>query len=243
MKQFKKGELVYIPSEKKKGKIISIVKGSDTPYLVEVIVSYNEETRERTTRLLTLTESQMRENNRKSNKPTPDQFYFYVKDFHEAFNHPVAKEIKSLDSERALNRSVWTGEEALVEFLHASCDNAEEFDEKFERMIEGLRKAKIKSDGMEFYTDEQERIVAQADALTDALYFIFGSFVEIGVKPFNLFKIVQMANMSKLFTDENGKKYAKYREEDGKIMKSPEFFSPEPLLHEEVLRQIERKKY
>lgn len=88
----------------------------------------------------------------------------------------------------------------------------------------------------EFITNDLDRVVAQMDALTDADYFIKGSFVEAGVKPQPLFEIVQAANMSKLFTDENGNKYAKYRE-DGKILKSPEFFTPEGKLKEEIERQ------
>src|SRR5690606_340956 len=88
-----------------------------------------------------------------------------VKDFHLAFNHPVSESPVELPLEQAIPRSIWTGEEALVEFLHASSNNQDEFDSAFEQMIEGLKKAKVKSDGMEYYEKGLPRIVAQTDAL------------------------------------------------------------------------------
>src|SRR5690606_14737076 len=93
-----------------------------------------------------------------------------------------------------------------------------------------------------YNTSDTEKLVGQVDALIDGLYFILGSLVELGLKPDSLFDIVQAANMSKLFTAEDGTKYAKYREDDGKILKSPEFFSPEPLLEAEVKRQMKNNK-
>lgn len=182
--------------------------------------------------------------NSKNNKTDSDGLnkgYMQVKEFHTAFNHPVSESPVEMELSRAVSRAVWTGEEALVEFIHASSKNEDEFIEAFDKMLVGLQKAKEKSLKMEYYNDGTERIVAQSDALVDALYFIFGSFVEMGVKPDKLFDIVQNSNMSKLFTDENGKKYAQYREGDGKILKSPEFFPPEDKLKEEIENQINSK--
>lgn len=157
--------------------------------------------------------------------------------FHEAFSHPVAEKVQDITLDRSIARAVWTGEEALVEFIHAASKNEQEFLESYDALIAGLEKAKEKSLSTDYYNDGIERIVAKTDALTDALYFIFGTFVEMGVKPDALFEIVQTANMSKLFTDENGNKYVKYRESDGKILKSPEFQAPEPFLEKEIKRQ------
>jgi len=159
-----------------------------------------------------------------------------VKDFHLAFNHPVSETPVELPLEQAIPRSVWTGEEALVEFLHASSNNQDEFDSAFEQMIEGLKKAKVKSDGMEYYEKGLPRIVAQTDALIDSLYFLFGTFVIMGVEPTKAFEIVQASNMSKLFDD--GK--PRFRDTDGKILKSPNFFAPEEKLEEEVKRQLSK---
>jgi len=160
----------------------------------------------------------------------------HVKDFHLAFDHPVSETPNPMKLERAVNRSVWTGEE-IVEFLHASSKDGNEFDLAFSLFIKGLEKAYKKSSKEEYIQDDVERVVAQADALTDTDYFVKGSFVEIGVDEEPVFNIVQEANMSKLFTAEDGTKYAQYRE-DGKILKSPEFFTPESRIKEEIQRQI-----
>ncbi len=72
----------------------------------------------------------------------------------------------------------------------------------------------------------------QADAMIDLMYFALGTLVEMGVKPQALFDIVQAANMSKLWPD--GKPH--YRE-DGKVVKSPDWVDPAPLLLAEIERQ------
>lgn len=174
--------------------------------------------------------------------PDADDYFGQVKEFQLAFGHPVADSPSEMDLERAVPRTVWTAEEVIAEYLHASSDNEEQFLQACDDVIAGLEKAKEKSMAMEYYEKGIPRLVAQADALTDGLYFIFGSFVELGIKPKPLFKIVQNSNMSKLFTAEDGTKYAKYRPEDGKILKSPEFFAPEGKLEAEIVRQFNSKK-
>lgn len=174
--------------------------------------------------------------------PNADTYFDQVKEFQEAFGHPVADTPTTMDLKRAVPRTVWTAEEVIAEYLHASSDNEEEFLQACDDLIVGLEKAKQKSLAMDYYADGVDRLVAQSDALTDGLFFIFGSFVELGVKPKPLFDIVQKANMSKLFTLEDGTKYAKYRPEDGKILKSPDFFAPEGKLAAEIKRQMNNKK-
>lgn len=180
-----------------------------------------------------------------NNPVVPDydynKWFEQVKEFHVAFDHPVAENPTPLTLERATDRSVWIVEE-ILEHLQQSSDNKEQFEESYSLLLQGMEKAKEKSLKDDFHLDGTKRIVGQADALIDAIYFIVGSLVEMNIKPNPLFDIVQDANMSKLFTAEDGTKYAKYREEDGKILKSPEFFSPEPLLEEEVLRQMNNNK-
>lgn len=160
----------------------------------------------------------------------------HVEDFHIAFNHPTSNTPTPISLERATNRAIWTTEEQ-IEFIAASSTNKEEFTKAYYTFKEGLDKAFQKSLDSDFPQNDIEKIIAQADALTDTDYFVKGSFVELGVDEEPIFNIVQSANMSKLFTDENGNKYAKYRE-DGKIQKSPDFYSPEPFIKEEVLRQL-----
>ncbi|WEG19061.1 HAD family hydrolase [Alkalihalophilus pseudofirmus] len=121
--------------------------------------------------------------------------YWMVKEFHEAFNHPVSEKPIKLDVARVVDRYKWILEE-IDEFKEA------------------------------------QTLVDQVDALIDTLYLTIGTLVEMGVKPYTPFKIVQNANMSKLFPD--GK--PRYKD-DGKIMKPDTFISPEPLLEKEISRQ------
>ena len=168
-----------------------------------------------------------------------NKMYEMVEEFHEAFDHFVADKPTPLDEKTALNRSVWTGEE-LIELLYGTVNGDEDkFIKMYGQFRQGLDDAFTKIlvggktvDGI---------LVSQADALTDALYFIMGSFVQLGVKPFELFEIVQNANMGKLWDD--GK--SRFREGDGEIVKPPhweENFAPEGKLKAEIERQIEAAK-
>jgi predicted HAD superfamily Cof-like phosphohydrolase len=160
-----------------------------------------------------------------------NQMYYMVRDFHKAFNHKYSDKPTPIDKETALNRAVWTGEE-LVEFLYATVEGDEEqFREIFQSFINGLHKATFKI--IDKGDKVEDVLVAQADALTDVEYFNQGSFTILGVEPFNLFKIVQSANMAKLHSD--GK--PRYREEDGKIVKPEGWEAPEPKLKSEIERQ------
>lgn len=76
-------------------------------------------------------------------------------------------------------------------------------------------------------------IVEAADAIIDAIYFCIGTLVEMGIRPDNLFEIVNTANMSKLWED--GKPHYK---ENGKVMKPSTWIDPHPLMEEEINRQI-----
>ena len=164
-----------------------------------------------------------------------------VKEFHQAFNHPVSDKPKSLTVERTLNRCIWNGEE-LVEQLKAVTSNQEQFRNAFSNLLTGLRKAYEKESAKPFLTTEEERIIAQVDAIADRLYFTMGDVVEIGIDIQGVFDIVHEANMSKLFTDEvTGEKYAKYGD-DNKVIKSPDFWSPEEKIAEEIKRQLENVK-
>lgn len=230
------GDLVFDTKQEAKGRVIFINFEKKTAK-VETIIGKDEAEKTRTTKLV---DSKLHDliviEKVKKKKFDNNRQFSLVKEFHKAFNHPVATTPTPLGTERALNRTVWTGEE-LVEFLHASSKNEAEFSTLYDGFLKGLQKAFQKSLKEQYITNETDRIVAQSDALIDSLYFLNGSFVEIGVKPQPLFEIVQASNISKLFTDDSGKKFAQYRE-DGKILKSPEFFPPEEKLKEEVIRQI-----
>lgn len=81
---------------------------------------------------------------------------------------------------------------------------------------------------------EAKDIYMQTDAMIDLIYFALGSLVEMGIKPDELFEIVQKANMSKLWPD--GK--PKYNEE-GKVIKSKFWKDPYPLIKKEIDRLLE----
>lgn len=228
-------DIVFDRYQKVEGRISYIDYNTRTAK-IDVIVNVNPELQQRTTKLyecklhdlIVLDKYPVKEFDK-------NRQYTLVREFHRAFGHPIAYKPTAIEAERGLNRTVWTGEE-LVEFLHACSRNKEQFSKLYYDFIDGLKVAFGKSMKDEFIQDETERIVAQVDALTDASYFINGTFVEMGVLPQPFFEIVQASNISKLFTDGKGNKFAKYRE-DGKILKSPEFFAPEDKLKEEVLRQ------
>ncbi len=160
--------------------------------------------------------------------------YEQVKAFHMAFGHPVGKEVQALDDKRAVDRACWTAEE-IVEFLYATAEGDRD---KFRGMVTNLLTAVVTTEGKILEKGEPvpNKVVAQADALTDINYFTQGSYVEMGVEPQPLFDIVQDANMAKLWED--GK--PRYRETDGKIMKPEGWVAPEPLLEKEIERQIKK---
>jgi predicted HAD superfamily Cof-like phosphohydrolase len=74
----------------------------------------------------------------------------------------------------------------------------------------------------------------QVDAMIDNIYFALGTLVELGVEPEPIFKIVQEANMSKLWED--GK--PRFRAEDGKVIKPPTWVDPHSKIVEEINRQM-----
>ncbi|MFO1442982.1 HAD family hydrolase [Bacillus sp. Bva_UNVM-123] len=160
-----------------------------------------------------------------------------VRDFHKAFNHPYNETPTPMDKKTALNRTVWTAEE-LVELLYATVGgNKVEFLKLTDSLLDGIGAAINKM--VEEAKPVEDILVAQADALTDVEYFNQGSFTILGVKPFNLFKIVQEANMGKLH---NG--IPKFRKSDGKIIKPENWerdFAPEKRLKEEIERQKKDK--
>lgn len=86
-------------------------------------------------------------------------------------------------------------------------------------------------------SEEATDVIGQADAMIDAIYFLMGSLVEMGVKPQAVFEIVQNANMAKVFPD------GKPRwNEVGKVIKPEGWVAPELKIEEEINRQIMRNE-
>ncbi|SEA10152.1 HAD family hydrolase [Alkalimonas amylolytica] len=80
---------------------------------------------------------------------------------------------------------------------------------------------------------EAESIESQSDAMIDLIYFALGTLVETGVRPGKLFDIVHNANMTKLWPDGKPRMNG-----DGKIIKPSGWLDPEPLISEEIRKQI-----
>jgi predicted HAD superfamily Cof-like phosphohydrolase len=123
-----------------------------------------------------------------------------VRDFHLAFNHPVADKPTLLTYDQASNRAKWI---------------VEETDE--------LLEATNKND-----------IYEQADAFIDIIYFALGGLVQLGVDPEPIFKVVQKANMSKLWEDG-----MPHYNSDGKIIKPEGWQDP----HDQIVEIINNMGY
>ena len=76
---------------------------------------------------------------------------------------------------------------------------------------------------------EATSVVDQSDAIIDLMYFALGTLVEMGVPAESLFEIVHLANMRKFANGD-----ALRRPEDGKVMKSSDWLSPEEALAREL---------
>lgn len=155
-----------------------------------------------------------------------------VREFHLAFKHPAPDKPTVMDFDTAYNRSKWVIEE-VIEHLHATDDIqlSANFNNLIEDVGDMINKELSKPDVPE--TDE-ERLIAQADALIDQLYFVFGSLVSQGINPDKLFEIVNSYNMDKL---EDGK--IVYKDEGKtKIGKRKGWLPPDEELKAEIRRQI-----
>lgn len=69
---------------------------------------------------------------------------------------------------------------------------------------------------------EAETVEEQADAITDALYYLLGCYVEMGfLRPDNLFRTIHESNMSKLSSAEI------IYDTDGRVLKPKEWKHPQ----------------
>lgn len=160
--------------------------------------------------------------------------YEQVKEFHDTF-HPSENLIPTAFTPvEALHRASFTTEE-MIEFLYASVGgDPAEFDQIIAKWQENIQQTvtKIKTEAKPV----EDVLIGQVDALIDANYFNYGSFVLMGVNPQPVFHFVHQANMGKLFPD--GKPH--YREGDGKVLKPENWeadFAPEGKIKTEIERQ------
>lgn len=175
------------------------------------------------------------------NEPTSAEFAG-VHAFQTAFDHPTSDTPVPLTKERNYTRSKWILEE-VIESIFASSGSEEDFLDQVDALKADLDVVAFetlkKNPNVELPHSNFEKIVGQVDGLVDAMYFVLGSFVELGVNPKSVFDIVQQANMAKLGSDGN----PIIRESDGKIMKPENWerdHAPEPRIREEIERQMNR---
>lgn len=161
-----------------------------------------------------------------------NNYYWKALQFHDAFEQPIAESPQPLyKGER---------EAAADNFLKITATRLEQVMNtmKEAQTYQGARVTKRGSWMLEELIEflRADTVVDQADALTDLLYFVMGTFVEMGIKPDALFDIVHNANMAKLV---NGKPM---RDKQGKIIKPTgwkEKHTPEPLIAAEIAKQRE----
>lgn len=160
--------------------------------------------------------------------------YQSARDFHQIFDPRIPASPTAFTSETAAFRAGFKIEE-LVEFLYAASENDPA---TFETLITQLHqnietaKNKVLAKG-EAVTDP---LVGQVDALTDLLYFTYGSFALLDVDPAPIYQIVHAANLGKLFPD--GKPH--YDPVTNKVLKPDTWarqFAPEPKIAAELKRQ------
>lgn len=238
----KKNDIVYDKKNKNEGKVVSIeratsmatiemVKDISLPKKEWEIVEYK-------TNLYNLIPLK-----KKRKEPVKPAMSDAVLEFQKTFEAPIGKVVAPLEVERGLARTNWTGEE-LVEYLHALSYSQEEFHSLANKFIDSLKEQVTRMAEKEIITDSDEKAAAQLDAIGDGLVFLVGTAIETGeLSPEEIVKIIHQSNMSKLFTDENGKKYVVKRESDGKVVKSENFFAPEGKIIQRVKKLNEQKTF
>lgn len=163
-----------------------------------------------------------------------DDPFEMVAAFHEQFDNRKPNQPTAFSADEAAFRAEFKIEE-LVEFVYGACNNdVSLFKEKVNQLQQAIKKAETK-----IFSKEKritDPLVDEVDALTDLLYFTYGSFCLLGVDPTEIFVAVHHANMGKLFPD--GKPH--YDEITNKVLKPANWeaeWAPEPKIKELLERQ------
>ncbi|TVY09838.1 pyrophosphohydrolase domain-containing protein [Paenibacillus cremeus] len=156
--------------------------------------------------------------------------YQKVKEFHKAFNYPMADKPTPMSMEMVLNRLGFIAEE-MIEVLHVTSKDDTEFSQMYDQLIGRMLLSYAKQAKKERVADV---LTGQFDGFLDIEYFNNGNYTILGLDPDAPFDLVHDANMNKLWED--GK--PRY-DEHGKIIKPPHFVPPDEAIKEEIKRQIE----
>ena len=165
-----------------------------------------------------------------------DDNFNKAKDFHLLMDGSVNHTPRLYSITEGGNRANFKVEE-IVEFLYAASQgDHHDFTQSILNLHAAVDKAAQK---VQSKPHPETPLVGEVDALTDILYFTYGSFVLMGVDPKPFFDIVHEANMGKIFPD--GK--AHFDPQTHKILK-PDYwedkFAPEPAIKKELDRQIQK---
>lgn len=154
--------------------------------------------------------------------------------FHRTFDNNRPQQPTAFSKERVGHRVGFKVEE-LVELLYASSQaGTTEFEDALEAMHQAIDRARDKMEGKSEVVEDV--LVEQVDALTDLLYFTYGSFSLLGVDPQPILEIVHEANMGKIFPD--GQPH--YHPVTHKVLKPDnweEGYAPEKKIRAEIERQ------
>ncbi|MGT2832357.1 Cof-type HAD-IIB family hydrolase [Streptococcus halotolerans] len=165
-----------------------------------------------------------------------DDNFNKAKDFHLLMDGSVNHTPRLYNINEGGNRANFKVEE-IVEFLYAASQgDHHDFTQAILNLHADVDKAAQK---VQSKPHPETPLVGEVDALTDLLYFTYGSFVLMGVDPKPFFDIVHEANMGKIFPD--GK--AHYDSRTHKILKPDGWekkFAPEPAIKKELDRQIQK---
>ena len=113
-----------------------------------------------------------------------------TEEFHHIFDPTIPDEPTAFDPKKTLDRAAFKIEE-IVEFAYSvSINNPASFDQAID-IAKILSKEHVATDPL----------IDQVDALSDLLYFTYGSFSLLGVNPGPIMNIIHEANMDKLFPD------------------------------------------
>lgn len=162
--------------------------------------------------------------------PNEHRLYHQVAEFHKTGGHPVAENPKTLTVERLTDRLGYTVEE-LVEFIHSVSHSQEEFQKNVTELSDVVfnESVQVLNNSIDFNrTKDSVKLFNSMHEMTLSMFKI----IDMPSAVFG--DIVHNANMTKFYIDENGDYYAKIRESDGKIMKSPDFEPPEEKIKAKV---------
>lgn len=161
--------------------------------------------------------------------------------FHRLFDPTIPDEPTAFNKEKTLHRAAFKVEE-LVEFVYSVSEgNLADFEDAVENLHQAMDQAKEKVILKKLDGVAVDPLVEQVDALSDLLYFTYGSFSLLGVNPEPIMEIIHQANMGKLFPD--GQPH--YHPVTHKVMKPDNWerdFAPEGKIKAEIQRQRESRE-